>query len=52
MRATKLLWQKHLLEQQVTHRWVVERALAWITRCRRTVRDYEWLPAHHETYGY
>jgi transposase len=22
-------------------RWVVERTLAWITRCRRTVRDYE-----------
>ena len=26
-------------------RWVVERTLAWITRCRRTVRDYE-LPRH------
>jgi putative transposase len=31
-------------------RWVVERTLAWITRCRRTVRDYERLPARHETY--
>ena len=31
-------------------RWVVERALAWITRHRRTVRDYERLLAHHETY--
>ena len=31
-------------------RWVVERTLAWITRHRRTVRDYERLPAHHETY--
>ena len=30
-------------------RWVVERTLAWITRCRRTVRDYERLPGHHET---
>ncbi|MGC9669630.1 IS5 family transposase [Planosporangium sp. 12N6] len=28
-------------------RWVVERTLAWISRCRRTVRDYERLPAHH-----
>lgn len=28
-------------------RWVVERTLAWITRCRRTVRDYERLPEHH-----
>jgi len=33
-------------------RWVVERTLSWITRCRRTVRDYERLPAHHETYVY
>jgi transposase len=33
-------------------RWVVERTLAWITRHRRTVRDYERLPAHHETYVY
>jgi transposase len=28
-------------------RWVVERTLAWITRCRRTTRDYERLPEHH-----
>jgi transposase len=33
-------------------RWVIERTLAWITRHRRTVRDYERLPAHHETYIY
>jgi transposase len=33
-------------------RWVVERTLAWITRHRRTVRDYERLPARHETYIY
>ncbi len=26
--------------------------LAWITWHRRTVRDYERLPAHHETYVY
>ena len=31
-------------------RWVVERTLSWITHCRRTVRDYERLPARHETY--
>jgi transposase len=31
-------------------RWVVERALDWIARHRRTVRDYERLLAHHETY--
>jgi transposase len=29
-------------------RWVVERTLAWITIRRRTVRDYERLPEHHE----
>ncbi len=28
-------------------RWVVERTLSWITRCRRTVRDYERRPEHH-----
>jgi transposase len=34
----------------LTRRWVVERTFAWITRNRRTVRDYERLPEHHETY--
>ena len=34
--------------QVLPRRWVVERTLAWITRCRRTVRDYERLPGHHE----
>ena len=33
-------------------RWVVERTLAWITRHRRTARDYERLIAHHETMIY
>jgi transposase len=33
-------------------RWVVERTFSWITRHRRTVRDYERLAAHHETYLY
>ncbi len=28
-------------------RWAVERIFSWINRCRRTVRDYERLPAHH-----
>jgi transposase len=35
--------------QVLPRRWVVERTLAWITRHRRTVRDYERLPARHET---
>jgi transposase len=38
--------------QVLPRRWVVERTLAWITRHRRTVRDYERLAAHHETYVY
>jgi len=38
--------------QVLPRRWVVERTLAWITRCRRTVRDYERLPGHHETVVY
>ena len=29
-------------------RWVVERTLAWITRRRRCVRDYERRPESHE----
>lgn len=33
-------------------RWVVERTFSWITRYRRTVRDYERLPQHHETMIY
>lgn len=33
--------------QVLPRRWVVERTLSWISRCRRTVRDYERLPAHH-----
>ena len=38
--------------QVLPRRWIVERTLSWITRHRRTVRDYERLPAHHETYIY
>jgi transposase len=30
-------------------RWVVERTLSWLVRCRRLVRDYERLPDSHET---
>lgn len=33
-------------------RWVVERTLAWISKFRRCVRDYETLPTHHEAMVY
>lgn len=36
--------------QVLPRRWVVERTPSWISRCRRTVRDYERLPAHHATF--
>ena len=29
-------------------RWVIERTLSWLVRCRRPGRDYERLPAHAE----
>jgi transposase len=34
--------------QVLPRRWVVERTFAWFSRHRRTVRDYERLPDHHE----
>lgn len=37
--------------QVLLRRWVVERTLTWITRSRRTVRDYERLPAPPRDHG-
>jgi transposase len=34
--------------QVLPRRWVVERTLAWISKHRRCVRDYETLPEHAE----
>jgi transposase len=34
--------------QVLPRRWVVERTFVWISKFRRTVRDYERLPEHHE----
>jgi putative transposase len=31
-------------------RWVVERTFAWLGRCRRLSRDYEYETAHSETW--
>ena len=33
-------------------RWVVERTFAWLGRNRRLSKDYEFLPAHSETWIY
>ena len=33
-------------------RWVVERSLAWFSRCRRLGRDYERDPAYSEAWLY
>jgi transposase len=43
--------RKHLGQSTfkvLPRRWVVARTFAWISKHRRTVRDYERLPAHHE----
>ena len=34
--------------QVLPRRWVVERTLGWLTRCRRLCRDYERTIAHAE----
>jgi transposase len=36
----------------IPRRWVVERTLAWISKHRRCVRDYETLPEHSEAMVY
>jgi transposase len=38
---------RHVFEV-LPRRWVVERTFAWISKHRRTVRDYEYLTASHE----
>ncbi len=36
--------------QVLPRRWVVERTLAWLGRCRRLSKDYETLPETTETW--
>jgi putative transposase len=33
-------------------RWIVERTFAWLGKCRRLSKDYEYLPAPSETLLY
>jgi transposase len=53
--AAVLKMNLHIVARRQAHtfevlprRWVVERTFAWISKHRRTVRDYERLPASHE----
>ena len=46
-RADRRQRDRHVFEV-LPRRWVVERTFAWISKHRRTVRDYEQLPASHE----
>lgn len=34
--------------EMLPRRWVVERTLSWLVRCRRLGHDHERLPAHAE----
>ena len=47
---------KKLADQQgfvvLPRRWVVERTLAWFTRCRRLTRDFEYWPECSEAWLY
>jgi len=36
--------------QVLPHRWVVERTFAWLDRCRRLSKDYEFHPRTSETW--
>lgn len=38
--------------QVLPKRWVVERTFAWLGRNRRLSKDYEFCPAHSETWIY
>jgi transposase len=53
--AAALRLRVQLVRRRLAHafevlprRWVVKRTFAWLSRYRRTVRDYERLPAHHQ----
>jgi transposase len=41
-------WVGRRTFEVLPRRWVVERTLSWISRCRRLAHDYERLPEHSE----
>ena len=52
-------WSLEIVRRPVAHRfevlprrWVVERTLAWLVRCRRLSNDYEALPEIAESWVY
>jgi putative transposase len=46
----RVAWPKTF--EPLPRRWVVERTLAWTSRCRRMSKDYERLPSTSETLVY
>lgn len=38
--------------QVLPRRWVVERTLSWVSRCRRLSKNYEALPTTTESWVY
>ncbi|GAA5532819.1 IS5 family transposase [Deinococcus aluminii] len=58
--TTRLGWTLEIVKREpeqrgfvvLKRRWVVERSLAWATRCRRRTRDYEGLPNTTEAWFY
>lgn len=51
LEIVKLPRNSHQFEV-LPRRWVVERTLAWLGRCRRLSKDYEALPTTTETWAH
>lgn len=51
LEIVKRPWASHHFDV-LPRRWVVERTLAWLSRCRRLSKDYEALPDTTEAWVY